>query len=116
MSKQNKRISEEIDEKRLQEHKDAIQLAEWRKNLPCKAVCDYLDKNLPGWREEPEDDDDDDDSDEDNEMPPHCCWCYNMNMNLNITCFVCDKIYCKSHSVLGDNDMYYCSKFCFLNH
>ena len=46
---------EEIDEKRLQEHKDALQLAEWRKNLPSKAVCDYLDKNLPGWREEPKD-------------------------------------------------------------
>ena len=46
---------EEIDEKRLQEHKDALQLAEWRKKLPSKAVCDYLDKNLPGWREEPKD-------------------------------------------------------------
>ena len=65
MSKQNKRISEEINEDRLQEHKDAIQLAEWRKKLHCKAVCDYLDKHLLGWREEPKFDDDDDDSDED---------------------------------------------------
>jgi len=39
---------------RLQEHRDALQLAEWRKNPPSEAVCAYLDANLPGWRDEPE--------------------------------------------------------------
>lgn len=38
-------------------------------------------------------------------------------LKLNITCFVCDRIYSKlnSYCILGDNDMYYCSKFCFMN-
>lgn len=38
-------------------------------------------------------------------------------LGLNVNCFVCDKLYCKSHSycILGDDDMPYCSKECFLN-
>jgi len=34
----------------------------------------------------------------------------------NVKCFHCDKIYCKSHSycVLGDDDMPYCCRECFL--
>lgn len=50
------------------------------------------------------------------EIQPHCVICYNMNMNLLITCFECDVLYCKSHSycILGDDDMPYCSKKCFL--
>lgn len=42
------------------------------------------------------------------------CGFYN---SMNVNCFVCDKLYCKSHSycILGDDDMPYCSKDCFLN-
>tara|TARA_R110000868_G_scaffold229952_6_gene483094 strand:+ start:2169 stop:2588 length:420 start_codon:yes stop_codon:yes gene_type:complete len=38
-------------------------------------------------------------------------------LGLNVNCFACDKLYCKSHSycILGDDDMPYCSKECFLN-
>lgn len=42
-------------EDRLIEDEHAYQLAQWRKNPPPKEVCDYLDKNLPGWRNEPDD-------------------------------------------------------------
>ena len=37
---------------RLQEHRDALQLKFWRKNPPSAVVCEYLEANLPGWREE----------------------------------------------------------------
>lgn len=54
---------------------------------------------------------------EEEEIQPHCYKCFNMNMSMNVNCFVCDKLYCKSHSycILGDDDMPYCSKECFLN-
>jgi hypothetical protein len=56
----------------------------------------------------------DEDEDED-EIQPHCYICFNMNMNLNVTCFNCDKLYCKNHSycILGNDDMPYCSQKCF---
>jgi hypothetical protein len=56
-------------------------------------------------------------TEEEDEMQPHCYICFNMNMNLNVNCFNCNKIYCKSHSycILGDDDMPYCSKECFIN-
>ena len=78
----------------------------WFKKLILK-IHPELVRKLP----EPENEEEDD------EIQEYCYMCYNMNTNLNITCYVCDKIYCKSHSycVLGNNDMYYCSKFCFLN-
>jgi hypothetical protein len=37
-----------------QEHKDAMQLAAWRRSCP-PSVAAYLDRELPGWREEPDD-------------------------------------------------------------
>ena len=57
---------------------------------------------------------DDSEDEEEDEIQPHC---FNMNMNVNVNCFNCDKIYCKSHSycILGNDDMPYCSKECFLN-
>jgi len=74
----------------------------------CDLVND-LYKNMTGkgaWEDE-----------EKEEMQPHCYRCNNMNMNLNVVCEECDKIFCKSHSycVLGDNDMHYCSRECFIN-
>ena len=49
MEQQNKiekrKLINQRRKERLQEHKDALQLAEWRKNPPCAKVCEYLDKN-----------------------------------------------------------------------
>ena len=82
------------------------------KTKPCSCGCDVIggscEKGLAI---------DNGEDDEEEEIQPHCYKCFNMNMNLNVNCFVCDKIYCKSHSycILGDDDMPYCSKKCFLD-
>jgi superfamily II DNA or RNA helicase len=55
-----KNKNKQYAESQLQEHKDAEKLGDWKKALKgkghrCKCsneVCDYLDKNLLGWRDE----------------------------------------------------------------
>lgn len=44
------------------------------------------------------------------------CFPSNQLEIVTVNCFRCDKLYCKSHSycILGDDDMPYCSKECFL--